>query len=89
MRACPGYNGSATAKGMPLAFSGLAVSMLVLGILELARGKTVPGLILLAAELVSGLVWGAKGGVETAGTNPDADAERAKTSAISRWRNHT
>jgi hypothetical protein len=71
---------------MSLAFSGLGVSMLVLGAIELARGKIVPGLILLGAALVSGLAWGAKGGVAPVGTNPDEDAERAKASGLSRWR---
>jgi hypothetical protein len=72
-----------------LAFTGLAVSELVLGAFELARGRTVPALVLIGAALVSGLVWGARGGVPPVGARSGEETERAKSSAISRWRSRS
>lgn len=74
---------------MRLAFSGLAISLVILGVAEIANGHTVAGAASLGAGLISGLVWGAKGGIPPHDVRADEETERAKTSAISRWRNRS
>jgi hypothetical protein len=68
-----------------IALSSLGVAALILGGLELARGRW-NGAILIAVAIAWGLYWGARGGVPTEAEHDQMNTENAKTSALSRWR---
>jgi hypothetical protein len=67
-----------------IALSSLGVTFLVLGGLELARGRW-NGAILIAVAIAWGVYWGARGGVPTPAKEAEINTENAKTSALSRW----
>jgi hypothetical protein len=71
--------------GKYIALSSLGVSMLILGGLELARGRS-NGAILIAVAIGWGLYWAARGGRRTPAEEAQINTENAKTSALSRWR---
>jgi hypothetical protein len=70
---------------MRIAMSSLGVTMLVLGGLEVARGRW-SGAILIAAAIGWGFFWGARGGKPIPTEEAEINTENAKTSALSRWR---
>jgi hypothetical protein len=70
---------------MRIAMSGLGVAMVVLGGLEVARGRW-SGAILIALAIGWGFFWGARGGRPTPTEEAEINTENAKASALSRWR---
>jgi hypothetical protein len=70
---------------MRIAVSSLGVAIVVLGGLELARGRW-SGAILIVAAIGWGLFWGARGGRPAPAEEAEINTENAKTSALSRWR---